>query len=184
MDATHEYCRSSKWIHSSDLRQVLLGMLCVNPHDRMASHQLVDHPWFACASPELVPHTHEFSEPLPIGPPMVRLSPSKKKMLSSISSPNVAVASATPFYCERTDGTGLLLNIAVRPLSAGEVTASMTVGSSPSPGSPRKVNAKMSLPSISPEKPPAAGSHRSPEKPASPLKRNGTTAHPSDRLGS
>lgn len=178
MNATHEYCRSSKWIHSSDLRQVLLGMLCVNPHDRMASHELVDHPWFSCTSPELA---REFSDPLPMGPPMARQSPSKK-MLASISSPNVAVASATPFYCERTDGTGLLFNVAVRPLSAGEVTASMTavIGS----GSPRKVNAKMSLPSISPEKPPAAGSHRSPEKPASSLKRNGTTAHPSDRLGS
>lgn len=168
-------------MHSSDLRQVLLGMLCVDPHDRMASQELVDHPWFSCPSPELVAHTRDFSEPLPMGPPMARRSPSKKKMLSSISSPNVAVASATPFYCERTDGTGLLLNIAVRPLSAGEVTASAVSSSS---GSPRKVNAKMSLPSISPEKPAAAGSHRSPEKPTSPHKRNGTTLHPSDRQGS
>ncbi|TYZ62173.1 hypothetical protein PybrP1_009644 [[Pythium] brassicae (nom. inval.)] len=167
------HCESSKWVHSAALRQLLFGMLSEKPHERFSIHQMLDHPWLRDAD-----SSSSSSSPVraasPSSPVLVRqpLSPgAEPQPHASQRSPAKAKAHSTssastvsPFPSDGSPGDALRIGAVVpRPLSAEPDGAAAAASHAAPPSRARSpvASVKVSLPSLSPEKP--VGS-RSPEK--------------------
>ncbi|KAL4162920.1 hypothetical protein PRNP1_003452 [Phytophthora ramorum] len=153
---TRDFCHGSDWKYSGKLRSALLGMLCENASERLSINQVLDHPWLAAETPP-PPRTHSDSR---------KSSPVKTK---APHGPSFSAAARLP-----GDASTLQADASVHPLPPTSVDHPHTVSSAP--GTPRSHHlhtagtnslAKLSLPSLSPEKP---SSGCSPERKSSPDK--------------
>ncbi|KAE9005712.1 hypothetical protein PF005_g13035 [Phytophthora fragariae] len=157
---TRDFCHGPKWKYSGKLRTVLLGMLCEDPSERFSINQVLDHPWLGVEGPSLsrsasASASHSESR---------KLSPVKTK---TSHGPPLSAAARIP------DDTAADTDASVHPLPP---SADHPPDVLSAPGTPRSHNlhspssgslAKLSLPSLSPEKP---SSRCSPERKGSPDK--------------
>ncbi|KAG1691714.1 hypothetical protein DVH05_026724 [Phytophthora capsici] len=157
LEQIRSFCHGPDWKYSGKLRSVLLGMLCEDPSERLSIKQVLDHPWLLSESPPSSSGLH--SAPRRIA------SPSTSDGARRGSSPVKMLPNHRPTL---SAGTGTI-DSTVHSLPASPVSSA--------PGTPRSHHrlhspstgslAKLSLPTLSPEKP---SSRCSPERRGTPDK--------------
>ncbi|KAG6592414.1 CAMK/CAMKL/SNRK protein kinase [Phytophthora cinnamomi] len=158
---TRDFSHGPDWKYTGKLRSALLGMLCEDPSERFSINQVLDHPWLAVEGPSL---SRSASSASTSHSESRKSSPVKTK---SSHGPPLSAATRIPDDTAATD-TGA----SVHPLPPSDHPP----GVLSAPGTPRSHHlhspsagslAKLSLPSLSPEKP---SSRCSPERKGSPDK--------------
>ncbi|KAL3658104.1 hypothetical protein V7S43_016947 [Phytophthora oleae] len=156
------FCHGPDWKYSGKLRSALLGMLCEDPSERFSIKQVLDHPWLI---PESSPsHSRPHSAPRRVASPSSHSTSHSRRGSSTVKMSNHGPT--------RSAGSGIDADSAVHP-----VPTSPTPLISSAPGTPHSHHrlhspstgslAKLSLPTLSPEKP---SSRCSPERRGTPDK--------------
>ncbi|GMF44787.1 unnamed protein product [Phytophthora fragariaefolia] len=149
-----DFCHGPNWKYSGKVRSLLLGMLSEDPVERFTINQVLEHPWLVVEGlllPRSASASHSESRK---SSPVKTKAPHGPPLSAAARIPNDSVSDAS-----------------VHPLPVSSTDP--TPGVSSAPGTPRSHHhsagsqAKLSLPSLSPEKP---SSRCSPERKGSPDK--------------
>ncbi|KAK1929092.1 SNF-related serine/threonine-protein kinase [Phytophthora citrophthora] len=154
------FCHGPEWKYSDKLRSVLLGMLSENPSERFSIKQVLNHPWLLPESSQA--HSGSHSAPRRLSSPSHSTSKRGSSPVKKLSNHGPTLSAGT--------GTNAALTMHPLPVSPAPLVSS-------APGTPHSHHrlhspstgslAKLSLPTLSPEKP---SSRCSPERRGTPDK--------------